>query len=112
MFSLLVLAQSQVYMFAEWYKPGCMLEYPLGGSGAIVDALVRGLQKFGGRLALRTHVENIVVENGRAVGVKLSSGQVISYFKRAEVRINPLNISQFAPTLFISQSVQYNLSIY
>jgi len=27
-------------MFAEWYKPGCMLEYPLGGTGAIIDALV------------------------------------------------------------------------
>lgn len=70
-------------MFAEWYKPGCSLEYPVGGSGAIVDALVRGLQKFGGRISLRSHVENIVVENGRAVGVKLRSGQVSnqdSYF--------------------------------
>nr|XP_043621905.1 prolycopene isomerase 1, chloroplastic isoform X2 [Erigeron canadensis] len=66
-----------IYMFAEWYKPGCSLEYPLGGSGAVVDALVRGLQKFGGRISLRSHVENIVIENGRAVGVKLRSGQFV-----------------------------------
>lgn len=65
-------------MFAEWYKPGCSLEYPLHGSGAVVDALVRGLQKFGGRLSLGAHVERIVVENGRATGVKLRSGQVLS----------------------------------
>ena len=63
-------------MFAEWYKPGCSLEYPLHGTGAVVDALVRGLQKFGGRLSLRSHVEEIIVENNRATGVKLRSGQV------------------------------------
>ncbi|KAI3990479.1 hypothetical protein MKX01_023259 [Papaver californicum] len=61
----------------KWYKPGCTLEYPLHGSGAVIDALVRGLEKFGGRISLGSHVENIVVENGRAVGVKLRSGQFI-----------------------------------
>lgn len=63
-------------MFAEWYKPGCTLEYPIDGSGAVVEALVRGLEKFGGRLSLKSHVENIVIENGKAVGVKLRNGQV------------------------------------
>lgn len=63
-------------MFGEWYKPGCVLEYPRGGTGAIVDALVRGLQKYQGRLSLNSHVDAIVMENGRAVGVKLRSGQV------------------------------------
>lgn len=66
----------QIYMFAEWYKPGCTLEYPIDGSGAVVEALVRGLEKFGGRLSLKSHVENIVIENGKAVGVKLRNGQV------------------------------------
>uniref|UniRef100_A0A803KW93 Amine oxidase domain-containing protein n=1 Tax=Chenopodium quinoa TaxID=63459 RepID=A0A803KW93_CHEQI len=72
-----ILSAEMIYMFAEWYKPGCVLEYPLHGSGAIVEALVRGIQKFGGRISLRSHVEKIVVENGRAVGVKLRSGQFI-----------------------------------
>ncbi|KAF2293922.1 hypothetical protein GH714_005707 [Hevea brasiliensis] len=72
-----ILSAEMIYMFAEWYKPGCSLEYPLHGSGAVVDALVRGLQKFGGRLSLKSHVEKIVVENNRAVGIKLKSGQFI-----------------------------------
>ncbi|XP_030463148.2 prolycopene isomerase, chloroplastic [Syzygium oleosum] len=72
-----ILSAEMVYMFAEWYKPGCSLEYPLHGSGAIVDALIRGMQKFGGRISLRSHVEKIVVENGRAIGVKLRSGQFV-----------------------------------
>lgn len=63
-------------MFSEWYKPGCCLEYPLHGAGAVVDALVRGLKKFNGRLSLRSHVESIIVEDGRAIGVKLRGGQV------------------------------------
>uniref|UniRef100_A0A0C9QVE0 TSA: Wollemia nobilis Ref_Wollemi_Transcript_6218_2204 transcribed RNA sequence n=1 Tax=Wollemia nobilis TaxID=56998 RepID=A0A0C9QVE0_9CONI len=71
------LAAEIVYMFAEWYKPGCVLEYPLDGSGGIVDALVRGMEKFGGRLSLGSHVQEIVIDGGRAVGVKLSSGLFI-----------------------------------
>ncbi|KAF9602913.1 hypothetical protein IFM89_032795 [Coptis chinensis] len=41
------LSAEMVYMFAEWYKPGCKLEYFLHGSEAVVDSLVRGMQKFG-----------------------------------------------------------------
>ncbi|XP_068652167.1 prolycopene isomerase 1, chloroplastic [Aristolochia californica] len=72
-----ILSAEMVYMFAEWYKPGCTLEYPLDGSGGVVDALVRGMQKFGGRISLGAHVSNIVVENGRATGVKLKNGQFV-----------------------------------
>lgn len=71
------LAAEVVYMFGEWYKPGCMLEYPRGGTGAIIDALVRGLKKHKGRLSLSSHVETILIEGGRAVGVKLRNGQVV-----------------------------------
>lgn len=74
-------------MFAEWYKPGSCLEYPLHGTGAVVDALVQGMKKFGGRLSLGSHVEKIVIENDRASGVKLRSGQV-SNFRKLEVDSN------------------------
>ncbi|KAI5056378.1 hypothetical protein GOP47_0028196 [Adiantum capillus-veneris] len=71
------LAAEIVYMFAEWYKPGSVLEYPMGGVGAIVNALVRGLEKHGGRLALRSHVEEIVLQRGRATGVMLRDGTYV-----------------------------------
>ncbi len=48
-------------MFNEWYRPNCFLEFPRGGSQAMVAALVRGLEKFGGRLLLRSHVEQVGV---------------------------------------------------
>lgn len=33
-------------MFGEWYKPGSCLEFPRGGSQAMVAALVRGVLLF------------------------------------------------------------------
>ena len=69
------------FMFAEWYKPGVILDYPIGGSGALVDALVRGLKKYGGELRLNSHVEEIIVKNNRAVGVRLKGGQELTSTK-------------------------------
>ena len=90
----------QVYMFAEWYKPGCTLEYPLHGTGAIVDALVQGIQKFGGRLSLGSHVEKIIVENGKATGVKLKGGQVniIRMIDETELKLNKFSLLEMLLT--------------
>ena len=66
------------YMFDDWYRPNSTLEFPIGGSEAIVDALVRGLEKNGGRLMLRSHVEEIKVEGERATGIKLRGGAEIN----------------------------------
>jgi len=65
------------YMLADWYRPGVVLDYPKGGSGAIVDALVRAIRKHGSAVCLNSHVDEILVEDGRAVGVKLMSGQTL-----------------------------------
>eukprot|EP00951_Prasinocladus_malaysianus_P039223 scaffold437298_cov45-Prasinocladus_malaysianus.AAC.3 len=43
----------------------------MGGGKALIDALVRGLEKFGGRLLLRAHVDQVIVESGKATGVRL-----------------------------------------
>ncbi|MDB9524407.1 NAD(P)/FAD-dependent oxidoreductase [Oscillatoria sp. CS-180] len=77
-------AAEMAFMFADWYRPGVKLDYPVGGSGALVNALVRGLKKWGGSLRLGTHVEAILMTNGRATGVRLKSGEVLSA-KRAVV---------------------------
>ncbi len=68
-------AAEVAFMFADWYRRGVKLDYPMGGSGALVDALVRGFEKHDGKLLLKSHVEEIIVENNRAVGVKLKGGK-------------------------------------
>eukprot|EP00238_Polyblepharides_amylifera_P011578 CAMPEP_0196581954 /NCGR_PEP_ID=MMETSP1081-20130531/36644_1 /TAXON_ID=36882 /ORGANISM="Pyramimonas amylifera, Strain CCMP720" /LENGTH=517 /DNA_ID=CAMNT_0041902375 /DNA_START=202 /DNA_END=1755 /DNA_ORIENTATION=+ len=65
------------FMFDDWYRPNSKLEFPIGGSQAIVNALVRGLTKNGGKLRLGSHVEEVLVEGGRAVGVSLRGGAQI-----------------------------------
>lgn len=53
------------------------LDYPIGGSATLVNTLVKGLNKHGGKLVLNTYVEQVLVENHRAVGVRLRSGREI-----------------------------------
>ena len=74
-------AAEMAFMFAEWYRPNVVLDYPVGGSDAIVNALVRGLLKKGGQLWLSTHVEQILVDKNQAVGVKLRNGKEIKASK-------------------------------
>uniref|UniRef100_A0A7S2GZM8 Amine oxidase domain-containing protein n=1 Tax=Octactis speculum TaxID=3111310 RepID=A0A7S2GZM8_9STRA len=71
-------AAAMVYMMAEFYKEGAKMDYPIGGSGAVVDALVRGVEKRGGQVRLRSPVSEIILEDGRAVGVTLKSGEKIT----------------------------------
>jgi phytoene dehydrogenase-like protein len=66
------------YMLADWYRPGVTLDYPRGGSGEIVNALVRAVRKNKvSKVCLNSHVEEILIEENKAVGVRLASGKVI-----------------------------------
>lgn len=70
-------AAEVAFMFADWYRPNVVLDYPIGGSGALVDTLGRGLKKQGGKVWLNAHVEQVLVENQRAIGVRLRNGNVV-----------------------------------
>jgi carotene isomerase len=63
------------FMLGE--RSNSVIDYPVGGSGAIVQALVRGLERWGGELRLNAHVEKILVENRRVVGVRLHRGEIL-----------------------------------
>lgn len=69
------IAPEVAFMLGERSRAG--VEYPVGGSGAIIQALVRGLERWGGKLRLGSHVEQILVNNGKAVGVKLRNNEII-----------------------------------
>ena len=78
------------YMLADWYRPGVTLDFPKGGSGAIADALSRGVEKKkGGRVCVNAHVEEILVENGKTSGVKLSDGSIIKATKAVVSNADP-----------------------
>ena len=64
-------AAAMATLFGEWFEPEASLDYPLGGSPAVVAALQRGLERHGGQLVCRAPVERIEVEAGRVRGVRL-----------------------------------------
>lgn len=60
---------------------GC---YPRGGAHAIPEALLEQLRGHGGKLHLRTGVERVLIEKGRAIGVELRDGEQV----RADIVIS------------------------
>ncbi|MBD1881955.1 NAD(P)/FAD-dependent oxidoreductase [Coleofasciculus sp. FACHB-T130] len=70
------IAPEVAFMLGERSRAG--VEYPVGGSGAIVDALVRGLKRWDGELKLNAHVEQILIQSGKVTGVKLKNDEVIN----------------------------------
>ncbi|WP_413760329.1 phytoene desaturase family protein [Streptomyces sp. MMBL 11-3] len=51
---------------------------PVGGSGALIGALVRRLQERGGVVRCGQRVSNVVVRKGRAVAVRTAGGDTVS----------------------------------
>jgi len=62
------------YMLSDMHMPGAALDYPRGGMGALVDALVRGVERQGGELRYGAHVQDVMLHEGRASGVRLRGG--------------------------------------
>ncbi|XHX77536.1 MAG: beta-carotene ketolase CrtO [Stenomitos frigidus ULC029] len=59
-------------MMAMRHNPG--MARPKGGTGALVDALLRLVKASGGDILTEQHVEKILVDDGRAVGVRVANG--------------------------------------
>lgn len=58
-------------MMGEFYDEDAIMDQPIGGAKAIVDALVNGVEKNGGKIFLNSFVEKVNIVDGRAVGVTL-----------------------------------------
>lgn len=52
--------------------------FAMGGTGAVVNALVRLFGELGGILMLGTEADEILVEHGRATGVRLMDGRTLT----------------------------------
>ena len=42
------LGAAVAFTMGDLYRKGALLDYPVGGSGAVIDALVRGIERHGG----------------------------------------------------------------
>ena len=92
-----IITAEMAFMFGEWYRPGVVLDYPIGGSGAIVDALIRGITKNGGQIRLGAHVDKILIEKDRAVGVQLQTGEVLRSQRAVITNTSSWDTAQLLP---------------
>jgi len=68
---------------------------PRGGYQRVSDACAAAFKQFGGELRLSTGVDQIIVERGKAAGVRLASGEVIrsrSVISNADTKRTFLNL--------------------
>jgi phytoene dehydrogenase-like protein len=69
---------------------------PMGGSGALPDALVASIESNGGRVHVGRPVERVRVEHGRAVGVVTADGE---YWAARRAVLSSAHITQLAGML-------------
>jgi len=66
-----------IYLLIHWLERKWGVHFARGGTGAIVDGLVRLLDEIGVNVRLGEPVEEIVVRDGRAVGVRTERGALL-----------------------------------
>jgi len=57
------------YLEREWG-----IHYAIGGTGAIVNAMVRLLEELGGKIHLNAEVDEILIEGRRTTGIRMKDG--------------------------------------
>ncbi len=67
-------ATTSIYLLIHWLERKWGVWFAKGGTGALVDALVRLLADLGVEVRLNSPVEEIEVENGKATAVRTADG--------------------------------------
>jgi protoporphyrinogen oxidase len=58
-----------------------MAGHLIGGYITLIKALTEKIREFGGEVLLKTPVKEIVIENGKAVGIRMVNDEVVKYDK-------------------------------
>ncbi len=68
---------TSIYALIHYLEREWGVHYAMGGTGALVSALGRLFEELGGRIHLNTPVDEIVVPNGHARGVRTRTGRFL-----------------------------------
>ena len=86
-----------LYILERFFEETAAFSVPIGGTCELGNTLQRGLEKFGGKLQLNAHVDEILMENGRAVGVRLKNGNVVKARKAVVSNATPFDTVKLMP---------------
>jgi len=68
------LRSSAIYAMIHYLEKTWGVYFAMGGTGALVQGLVRLFEDIGGKLVLGARAEEITVENGKVTGVRVAMG--------------------------------------
>lgn len=81
---------AMAFTMDELHRPNSRgLAYPKGGMGSVVEALVAAIERRGGIVRTGVQVEEVVLEDRRAVGVRFSGSGGAGLVRAREVVCNP-----------------------
>lgn len=67
---------SSIYTLIHFLERNWGVSFPRGGTGALVQALVRYYQELGGQISYQAEVEQILTEGSKVTGLRTKSGEV------------------------------------
>ncbi|HEV3270796.1 MAG TPA: phytoene desaturase [Candidatus Methylacidiphilales bacterium] len=82
---------SSIYAMIHYLERKWGVHFAMGGTGALVQGLLRLFAEMGGTLRLNARVAELLVENGAARGVRLDSGEELS----AAVIVSNADVANF-----------------
>jgi len=89
---------NMAWFWARIKKRSPRLGYFVGGFQAFVDALAEGVREQGGEICLSTPVQEIAVEDGKVVGVRVGA-QGATPLDRVIATVSPQALIELAPAL-------------
>lgn len=100
---LLIAPEEKGTGLALYTMPGFVHTYPsgipVGGSAALVEALIRCLGAYGAELRKNAEVDKVLVESGRATGVRLTTGETIRARQAVIGQIHPWLLDRYVDGL-------------
>lgn len=69
---------SAIYCLILYLERKSGVHFPIGGTGALVQGMVRLIEGQGGMLRTRATVKDILVRDGKATGVRLENDEIIN----------------------------------
>jgi len=68
---------TSIYAMIHYLEREWGVHYAMGGTGSIVNAFEKLITEQGGKFRLSTEVDEILVTNGKATGVRLANGEIL-----------------------------------
>ncbi len=69
---------TSIYSMIHYLEREWGVHYAMGGTGSIVNGLAKLIEEQGGKIHTETEVEEILIENGQAKGVRLKNGEKLN----------------------------------